>query len=134
MSQNPFQPPQNDDPAPPRRANTVDPETARVIRERIHRLNRNSLLIGGPALLIQSGAQAATGPVKAIVLLTGTGMLIYGLSLYARMRNRNPWWGLVGLFSCLGMLVLLLLPKKCHHCGATTKGKTCDACGAPAPI
>lgn len=134
MIQNPFQPPRNDDPALPGRANAVDPETARVIRERIQRLNRNSLLIGGPGLLIQSGAQGATGAAKAIALLVGTALLIYGLSLYAKMRNRNPWWGLLGLFSCLGMLALLLLPKKCHHCGATTKGKTCDACGAPAPI
>jgi hypothetical protein len=134
MSQNPFQPPQNDDPALPGSTKTVDPETARAIKERIQRLNRNSLLIGGPGLLIQSAAQGTTGPTKAVVLLVGTGLLIYGLSLYAKMRNRNPWWGLLGLFSCLGMLFLLVLPKKCHHCGATTKGKTCDACGAPAPI
>ena len=113
---------------------TLDPQTARVIQERIQRLNRNSLLIGGPGLLIQSGAQTATGGAKALAFLVGTGMLIYGLSLYARMRNRNPWWGLLGLLSCLGMVILLLLPKKCHNCGATTKGKTCDECGAPAPV
>jgi hypothetical protein len=134
MSQNPFQPPADDSLAARAPATSVDPETARVIGERIKRLNRNSLLIGGLALLLQMMAQGMAPLPKLVVYLASTAALIYGLSLYAKMRNQSPWWGAFGLLSCIGLVALLLLPKKCHNCGATTKGKTCSQCGAPAPF
>ncbi|HVR19210.1 MAG TPA: hypothetical protein VMS65_05935 [Polyangiaceae bacterium] len=134
MSQNPFQPP-SDDSLPVRaRATSVDPETARQIGERIKRLNRNSLLLGVTALVIQGVSGGLPQLIRALVVLATTGLLIYALSLYARMRNQSPWWGAFGLLSCLGFLILFFLPKKCHYCAAKTNGKTCAQCGAPAPL
>jgi hypothetical protein len=134
MSQNPFQPP-SDDSLPARaRASSLDPETARQIGERIKRLNRNSLLLGVTALVIQGASGSLPPLTRGLVFLATTALLIYGFSLYAKMRNQNPWWGALGFLSCLGLIGLLLLPKKCHYCSAKTKGKTCAQCGAPAPL
>jgi hypothetical protein len=85
-------------------------------------------------LSLQFAGQATDQPAKGLLTLLGAATLVYGLSLYARMRNQSAWWGALGLLSCLGLVILLLLPKRCHHCGAKTKGKTCDKCGAPAPL
>jgi hypothetical protein len=134
MSQNPFQPPVSDEPAPKRPRAPIDPALARQIEEHIKRLNRNSLLFGGAAVFLQFVGQFTDRSTRLFSLLAGTGLLIYGFSLYAKMRNRSGWWSLLGLFSCLGFVVLLFLPKTCHNCGATTKGKTCAECGAPAPM
>ena len=134
MAQNPFQPPVNDGPAAPKPRKTIDAALAKSIAERIKRLNRNSLSFGALGLLAQFVGQFTEGPVRPLLLLGGTGLFIYGLSLYAKMRNRSGWWGGLGLLSCLGLVILLFLPKRCHNCGATTKGKTCEECGAPAPM
>ncbi|HEX6277108.1 MAG TPA: hypothetical protein VFZ53_28905 [Polyangiaceae bacterium] len=134
MSQNPFQPPADDSLAVHAPRATVDPETARVIGERIKRLNRNSLLIGSVALLFQTLSQGMAPLPKVLVYLASTAALVYGLSLYAKMRNQSPWFGAFGLLSCLGLVVLLFLPKMCHNCNAKTNAKTCSQCGAPAPL
>lgn len=140
---NPYQPPVDDSAAAPARAPQVDAATAKAIEDKINRLNRNSLLLGVLGAGLQSarfmatparpGAAPEVTPAAAVLSLTGFIVLAYAFSLYARMRNRSPWWGALGLLSCLGLLVLLFLQKRCHFCNAPTKGKTCDKCGAPAP-
>ncbi len=134
MTQNPFQPPLHDEPAAPRARAPLDPVVARSIADRIKRLNRNSLLFGGPGLVLQAVGRFEQGLTKAFLLLAGMGLLVYGLSLYAKMRNRSGWWGALGVLSCVGLVILLFLPRTCHNCGARTKGKTCGECGAPAPM
>jgi hypothetical protein len=111
----------------------VSPEEARIIAERLKAMNRNSLLLGAPGLVLQGVGNTMKGVPGGLLLLVGSALLVAGLAIYARMRGQSPWLGLLGLLSCLGMVVLVLLPKKCQHCGATTKGATCAACGAPAP-
>ncbi|HET7543256.1 MAG TPA: hypothetical protein VFK05_25455 [Polyangiaceae bacterium] len=96
-------------------------------------MNRTSLALGGPGLVLQGAGNVMHGVTGGLASLVGIGLLIAGLSVYARMRGHSPWFGALGLFSCLGMLVLVLLPKKCFNCKATIKGPTCAACGAPAP-
>ena len=76
---------------------------------------------------------SGAGPPVLLVMGLGTLLLIWGLTYYARMRGQSAWWGLLGLLSCLGMVLLLLLPKECHNCGQRAKGSTCGNCGAPAP-
>ncbi len=132
MNQNPYRAPAVDDEL--RVTSSVDPELARQIGARIRRLNSSSLIFAVIGLTLQGAAQLVRGFNGALCALGGTALFIYALSLYARMRNRNAWWGLLGLASCLGFLALLVLPKHCHHCGATTKARTCARCGAPAPF
>src|SRR6478609_8753508 len=103
------------------------------IQRQLQAMNRNSLLLGGPGLALQTIGNVMHSPLGTSMSLLGVGMLIIGLSIYARMRGHSPWFGALGLLSCIGMLILVLLPKKCFNCGAGTKGATCTACGAPAP-
>jgi hypothetical protein len=144
---NPFQPPGHavDSALRPPALDTPAPDTARAhaIGDKIKRLRRQSLPVGALGLALQAtryidsgGLRPASPGGTAFVLLPalGTCLLIYALSLRARMRNRSPWWGALGLGSCLGVVGLLLLPKKCHFCNASTKGQRCQHCGAPAPI
>ena len=112
---------------------TIDPTSSEAIGREIARLNRNSLLFGVLGLATQTVGQGMGGLVGSILVFTGAAILVYAFSLYARMRRQSPWWGLMGLLSCVGLVVLLFLPKKCHNCGTKTTGATCSNCGAPAP-
>jgi hypothetical protein len=49
------------------------------------------------------------------------------------MRGRSPAFGLLGLLSCIGLLILYFLSKKCLHCGTSHsyRVKECTSCGAP---
>jgi hypothetical protein len=135
MAPNPYAPPQAHDEGPwTSSEQRVDAAEAERIRVEIKRLNRTSLMLGAPGLLVQVVGNAMGGTTGAFVTLVGTVLLVTGLTYYARRRGRSPWYGAVGRASCLGMFFLYLLPKHCHHCTATTKGPTCDKCGAPAPM
>jgi len=81
---------------------------------------------------LQIVGNATGGAVGAIMSVVGLAGLIYGYSLYARMKGRNPAWGIMGFFNLPGLLVLYFLGKKCHHCGEEVSGRFCCECGAPA--
>jgi hypothetical protein len=123
----------------PAAAGRIDPAKADEIARRIRKLNGISFLFGVPGLLLQSygnmmrGAGGPGAVTGAPIMLLGTALLIVGLTFYARMRGQSPWFGLVGLLSCIGLIILVVLPKKCLGCGQTVKGAVCAACGAPAP-
>jgi hypothetical protein len=133
VNQDPLQPPSAEELVVSAAPLTLDPPRAREIAARIRRLNRASLVLGVLGLSVQVGAQVVGGPSGALLALVGTGVFVAALSLHAQMRNRSGWWGLLGVLSCLGLVILLILPKRCHHCNAVTKGQTCALCGAPAP-
>lgn len=89
-------------------------------------LNRKSLTFGIPGIILQlagnvmanMGTSNPQNPNWAMALgglavaLVGTALLIYGLALYAQAKGQSGWWGLMGLLSCIGLLVLALLPDK----------------------
>ena len=95
----------------------------------IKKYNNISLLTGIPGLLLQIGGtfvansitEKATlsqpltqGQRGAIVLaqfvaLAGTVLFFMGLAYYAKAKNRSPWWCLMALLSCLGLLILACL-------------------------
>ena len=49
------------------------------------------------------------------------------------MRGRHAALGLLGLLSCLGLLILYFLPKRCHYCrqSQSYRIRECTNCGAP---
>ena len=59
------------------------------------------------------------------------GLLIVGLGYYAMSRGQSKWFGALGLLSCLGLIVLALLPKKCLVCTGPVQRAFCQRCGAP---
>ncbi len=84
------------------------------------RLNRISLLWGGPGLAIQILAylavRATTDPLLALLallsVLGGTALLLIGLGYYAKAKGHSAAWGLFGLLSVIGLIVLACLPDK----------------------
>src|ERR1041385_9111044 len=92
--------------------------------------NRKSLALGVPGLLIQIGctllirvlapksADHSDAPPEwiAFLLLAGTligaVLLIVGLGYYAKAKGYSGVLGLLELLSCLGLLILALLPDK----------------------
>ena len=89
-------------------------------------LNRKSLTLGIPGIVMQIagnimvnvGGANATQPNTVMILagivvaLVGTALLILGLSWYAKAKGQSGWWGLMGLLSCIGLIVLAVLPDK----------------------
>ena len=51
----------------------------------------------------------------------------------AKSRGRSAWFALLGAFSCLGIAITLVLPKRCQACGAPggVTANACAKCGAP---
>jgi len=84
------------------------------------RLNRISLLWGVPGIvgqimgnIIMGAAQEAITALFGLAMLLGcTVSLLIGLAYYAKAKGHSPWWGLMGLLSCIGILVLAVLPDR----------------------
>ena len=76
--------------------------------------NRKSLAIGIPGIALQilgsiMRQQPGASPAWTAAVLLGTVLLIAGLAFYARAKGRNPAWGLMGLLSLVGLIILALL-------------------------
>lgn len=58
---------------------------------------------------------AATGRMilGLILVLAGTIFFIWGWVNYAAGKGQSKWLGLLGLLSCIGLIILVLLPD--HH-------------------
>ena len=83
----------------------------------ITRYNNISLALGIPGIALQIGGRVwsmqlapAVSLPAMLVMLLGTGLLIAGLAFYAKAKGRNPAWGLMGLLSIIGLIVLACLP------------------------
>lgn len=71
--------------------------------------NRISLIIGLPGLLIQGFGYVQGSDFATFV---GGIMFIIGLAYYAKAKGRSAWWGLMGLLSWIGLIVLAFLSDK----------------------
>lgn len=59
-----------------------------------------------------------SGATLGLVLaLLGAGFFIWGCVNYADSKGYSKWLGLLGILSCLGFIVLVLLPDK-HRPGS----------------
>ena len=94
----------------------------------IAKYNKKSLTLGIPGLLIQitcillnnmlaakaknDGIAPSTGLALLLSLgaFVGAILLIIGLCFYA--KGYSPVWGLLGLLSCIGLLILAVMPDK----------------------
>jgi len=70
-------------------------------------------------------------PIMAF--LVSMGFFVFACCLYARVKGRSAWFGLLGLLSLIGCLVLLYMKKSCHRCGTMAKDSAdeCPRCSAP---
>jgi hypothetical protein len=117
----------------------ITPERAEAIRMKISRLNLLSFALAIPGIALQVLSKVlisghAHAPLPLILLrVASVPLVIAGLCCYARMKGRNWALGLFGLLSCLGLIILSVLPKCCHNCrhSDSYRVKECRACGAP---
>jgi len=102
----------------------------------IAKYNRKSLALGIPGLLLQLGCifalnliaakvNSGAAPPDSLALLFAAGFLVgalllfIGLEFYAKAKGYSAVLGLLGLLSCIGLIILAVLPDK-------TKGQTDD--------
>jgi len=113
----------------------VSPEKAQEIKAKIGRLNALSFVFALPGLGLEfaAGAIAPKPELVPVLQLSGAVLVIVGFCIYATMKGRNAAWGLMGIFSCLGLIFLALMGKCCHNCQqvASYGAKECTKCHAP---
>ena len=119
----------------------IDPIKAKQIKDRISRLNLMSFVLAIPGIILQGISTQIPivnpgGPPPGIIFLlqgVGTVLLIWGFVYYARMKGRSGALALLGLLSCLGLIILHFLAKTCQNCGANAghAAKECSTCGGP---
>lgn len=115
----------------------------------IAQYNRISLFWGVPGLALQvAGVVVGNNSDTFVVVaagaataLLGTLLLTVGLCYYSKAKGRHPAWGVVGLMSFAGLLVLAILkdhtvietPLRCPECGYDLRGNptgvACPECG-----
>jgi hypothetical protein len=140
MSLDPYAPPKDDPsrahgpvPAADGTVRRVTEAEAAAIARRLKQLNQRSIALIGPGLILQIiGALIANDVLGPSLRLVGVVLMTIGLTFYARVRGRSPWFGLLGILSCVGAAVVSRLPKNCAHCGAAVGASPeCRTCGAP---
>ena len=135
--------------ATPGRVQPATEEEKAEIKRRLRKLNVISFLLGIPGIALQvagnvvarvhpqhrdlNAAEAAAALGGLGIALIGTGLLIAGLAFSARVKGRSGWWGLLGLLSCIGLLVLYFVPKICSRCRSSVSfsKNQCPNCEAP---
>jgi len=71
------------------------------------------LQIAGRVLAYMGGVVAILG---LILILVGAASFIWGCMNYAEGKGHSKWLGLLGLLSCLGLIILICLPD--HYKGS----------------
>jgi len=90
----------------------------------IREYSRKSLAIGIPAIALQAVPVLVWGNVgimssstwvttaSVVVPLVGSALFIVALCYYAKAKGYNGALGLLGMLSCLGLLIVALLPDR----------------------
>jgi hypothetical protein len=89
----------------------------------ISKYHRKSLWIGIPGLIlpvigvaVAEGGTPDAGLWSGLIGLFGAILIVIGLCYYAKAKGYSAVFGLFGLLSCIGVLILALMPDR-------TKGK-----------
>lgn len=108
----------------------MGPEARAALQKKISRLNLVTIAVGVPGLLLQLAGRFSGGFLLTIV---GGALVITALAFFAQMRGRHPAFCLLGFLSCIGLIILYFLPKRCLACSAEQSYRSgqCDRCGAP---
>jgi hypothetical protein len=69
-----------------------------------------SVQLGALAVISSVEHPSRTGFVAALVAIVATVTYIAGLGVYARAKGHHPAWCLLGLFSVIGLSVVMALP------------------------
>jgi len=61
-------------------------------------------------ILVQFAPQLAI--VGLILVLVGLILFVWGCMNYAEGKGHSKWLGLLGLLSCIGLVIMILLPDR----------------------
>ncbi|HMI90787.1 MAG TPA: hypothetical protein VK509_05455 [Polyangiales bacterium] len=87
-----------------------------------------------PFLFGRQGVSWSLGmSASALVSVVSVGLLVTGFGYYARMKNRSFLHGFWVFLSCLGVIIVVLLGKRCRRCASMANGLSsqCKTCTAP---
>lgn len=94
-------------------------------------------LIVGTVVVVLAKVISLVNPEAAVpVMLIGAILFIWGCVNYMRGKGHSGWWGALGLFFLIGLIVLLFFPDRCKAGGSPTRAAAPAAAGessAPAP-
>lgn len=63
-------------------------------------------------LALQIGAGYVASPASVLLYVAGWAVFIWGCTEYARGKGHSPWFGLLGLLSFIGLIVLVFMPDR----------------------
>ena len=66
----------------------------------------------GMGILLQLVAGTLKAPLAPFVVLLGLACFIWGCSRYMRGKGHHPAWGLLGLLSIIGLVILIFFPDR----------------------
>lgn len=71
--------------------------------------------------------------VPGLAVFLSVVFAVAASTLYARIKGRSSWLGLLGIMNIVGYLVLVFMKKRCHRCGVLSPDSIddCPSCGAP---
>ncbi len=73
----------------------------------------------GLGIILQIAGRAIISPgdsgsiLGLMLVLAGAVLFIWGCMNYAEGKGHSKWLGLLGLLSCLGLIILVVMPD--HH-------------------
>ena len=70
------------------------------------------LQIAGNLLIGPEDAVGAAPLIGLLLLFVGLGFFIWGCMSYSKGKGHHPAWGLLGLLSLIGLIILVLFPDK----------------------
>ena len=77
---------------------------------------RNTNIGVGLGLILQMVSRSMTAPEQAtvslVLLVIGALVFIWGCCEYAKGKGYNSAWGLLGILSLIGLIVLALMPDR----------------------
>lgn len=63
-------------------------------------------------ILVNSSPGAPSGLLGLAMGVLGVGIMVWGCTRFAFAKGYSRWFGLLGLLSCLGPIVLYFLPRR----------------------
>ena len=64
-------------------------------------------------LVLQMAGFALNGAFGSLLLFGGIGIFLWGCVCYAKGKGQSGLWGVLGITSLLGLIILIFLPD--HH-------------------
>jgi hypothetical protein len=73
---------------------------------------KTNIGVGTGILLQILSTRVLEGPLGLLVLLVGLALFAWGCMSYMRGKGHHPAWGILGVFSLIGLVILFFFPDR----------------------